>query len=414
MPKMHFGYLLGAAFSLILPVAVFAPKGLAPLFILSMALILAAPLRRQLFFRRPSIFALTSGIFAIVALLSAFWSQSPAVTIKPAIVVAAIVIGGIYLVRAGCLMSAGEQIVFEKYVLFGGLIGFLLFLFENTSNGGIIRYYFELSGKEVPLEAILTIRLNPANSVAAILFWPWSFAAYRRLPAGLFIVLVIGAIGSVLTGQASMPIIALICGAVVFVAMAVIPRKAMLGLVALVTLGVALMPLAPTALPNPQTEGRYLSYLPPSALHRLLIWRTTARHIKDNPIIGLGFDASRNLYDQSTRQKISLLTDVPGKTFTIFFEPIPLHPHNGILQVWMEMGILGAAALLGVLLSLIRSAWNSSGGRWENAACFGAITTAIVIGSASFGVWQNWWLSALYLTGSVAAGLLAKPKSAEN
>jgi len=34
------------------------------------------------------------------------------------------------------------------------------------------------------------------------------------------------------------------------------------------------------------------------------------------------------------------------------FEPIPLHVHNGILQIWLELGIGGALLLGAVLLSV--------------------------------------------------------------
>ena len=28
------------------------------------------------------------------------------------------------------------------------------------------------------------------------------------------------------------------------------------------------------------------------------------------------------------------------------YEPIPLHPHNAVLQVWLELGAVGAAIIL--------------------------------------------------------------------
>ena len=64
-------------------------------------------------------------------------------------------------------------------------------------------------------------------------------------------------------------------------------------------------------------------------LHRLIIWSYVKKKILEKPIIGNGF-SSRNIANET------LITE-RGTNYQL----IPLHPHNSILQIWLELGIIG-------------------------------------------------------------------------
>jgi O-antigen ligase len=77
---------------------------------------------------------------------------------------------------------------------------------------------------------------------------------------------------------------------------------------------------------------------------------------------------------------------------------MPLHPHNAALQLWLELGGIGAVlyatlyvvCLIGLLrLPLTRRAL---------AAGAALVAAVFVIGQLSFNVWQSWWLCAQFLT----------------
>ncbi len=72
---------------------------------------------------------------------------------------------------------------------------------------------------------------------------------------------------------------------------------------------------------------------------------------------------------------------------------VPLHPHNGPLQLWFELGLPGA--VLGTLFWLWL--WGRVGAcaardRLHGATAAATATVYLVIGSVSFGLWQEWWL----------------------
>ena len=90
-----------------------------------------------------------------------------------------------------------------------------------------------------------------------------------------------------------------------------------------------------------------------SAGHRLLIWSFVGTRISERPALGWGLDSSRA---------------IPGGKYEI--RPgqarLPLHPHNAALQIWLELGGIGAlpaAALIALLWYRIR------GATWPQALC---------------------------------------------
>jgi O-antigen ligase len=104
---------------------------------------------------------------------------------------------------------------------------------------------------------------------------------------------------------------------------------------------------------------------------RLDIWRFVSAEILQNPLKGWGLDASR-----------------------AWPLDIPLHPHDAALQLWLELGALGAAlAALFWAWLFTRIAALVEIDRTMAAACAATATAYLTIGALSFGVWQEWWLA---------------------
>jgi O-antigen ligase len=75
---------------------------------------------------------------------------------------------------------------------------------------------------------------------------------------------------------------------------------------------------------------------------------------------------------------------------------MPLHPHNAPLQVWLELGVPGAV-LFALLVALLWYALASA--TWPllfSSAAGVSLTTAFVGCFATYGIWQEWWLGALW------------------
>lgn len=155
--------------------------------------------------------------------------------------------------------------------------------------------------------------------------------------------------------------------ALVAVAPRVAPRMLAVGLVALAVL----MPVAALKLPPPQVTFEDWRWLPNSGHHRLTIWNFVARHVAEKPVLGWGMDVSCSLPGGEEEIPINR-HEAEGRVIALVLEPmLPLHPHNAILQWWLELGAPGAALLL--------AAGALPGGRWERAAATGALVGGLMV-----------------------------------
>ncbi len=133
--------------------------------------------------------------------------------------------------------------------------------------------------------------------------------------------------------------------------------------------------------------------LPLSWQHRLVIWDFVSTKAMDRPILGHGFDAARYLGRDSGSVRLGGGGVLAGK--------LPLHPHNLALQLWLELGLVGVAAYIGIILGLARWLAVLEDHRMAMAMISGCFTAFICVGSISYGAWQNWWLATGWL-GAVA------------
>ena len=75
----------------------------------------------------------------------------------------------------------------------------------------------------------------------------------------------------------------------------------------------------------------YLLRLEGGIIHRRIIWSFSKEKILERPLFGHGIFSSRDIGDQ---YKILNNDDK-------ILSAIPLHPHNSILQLWLELGVIG-------------------------------------------------------------------------
>lgn len=416
MHKIHEGHVFAAAAVLVLPLAITTAKGMAPLLAVAAIAILAV---RRLHGRPAPVGAIrlaaAAAIFIAYALLSAIWSRTPAHTAYAILPLAGITIGGLVVLASILRLDDEDRRIFAKWLLIAGFAGFALLLFERLSDIATIRWVWGLLGRPPIPEAHAPLHLNRAMTIAALMTWPWAVVALRRhsLRAGIAILALGGAV--VLTADATAPIAAVMIGVLAAAAAWIAPRLLPYAFGAALTMGVLMGPLVPGMFPDPVHQSAKIAFMSNSAVHRLFIWRATANLIRERPVLGHGFDTSRSFYDNKNVVPVIIRSDDPKRSYQLNFEPIPLHPHNMVLQVWLELGGVGALFMLAVLLSIIVAIARSGLERVEKSFCFGFFAGALVIAVVSFGAWQAWWLSALWLCGALTAGAALtplKPRSA--
>ncbi|MBL6948978.1 MAG: O-antigen ligase family protein [Rhodospirillales bacterium] len=398
--KIHNGHILGVSAFLFVPMATLLARGIAPLFVVAALGVLLTGLinkRAVTLPLGPVLFFLAA--FAGWSLLTWFWSISPGETLKTGISLTATFFCAAVLVAAAGGLNELEDRIFRNALILGGFIGFLLIAFEFASNAWLSRFLYGLDGKLLFfVEGSYTATLNPGLAATSLYIGPWSLAVWKRFSRSVAATGIAFATGLLLLSQADVVVLSIFAGSVVgtltFFCTSSMPRI----LAVMVALGVLVAPAIPGLVRSPIGVGQSLPFLSPSGIHRVVIWQNTVKHIRKNPILGGGFDTSRALYGVKDRVKYFSSKDTGEVIWDARFEPIPLHPHNGFLQVWLELGAIGAVILLGLLLAMFRAIDRLVSGRVNRAVSFGMATVWLTIVSLSFGAWQSWWLTSIFLT----------------
>lgn len=144
--------------------------------------------------------------------------------------------------------------------------------------------------------------------------------------------------------------------------------------------------------------------LPSSWKHRVLIWHYVANHVEESPIFGHGLNMARIFGGQEEKR---LLNPTAPEDCQLIDSPLPLHPHNAPMQIWLELGGIGMGVFLIFLAFLTRNLtalYDRSA--WLCATCTASTASFLTFAGLSFGVWQNWWLAC----GALLAGLLISLK----
>jgi O-antigen ligase len=102
---------------------------------------------------------------------------------------------------------------------------------------------------------------------------------------------------------------------------------------------------------------------------RMGYWSHAIDWIRQAPLRGWGLDASR-----------------------MFGPGIKLHPHNGELQIWMELGVVGAVAAAAFWWTTLSRLARPRPSLLIAAATASAMVY-LLFGTLNFGLWQEWWLA---------------------
>ncbi|MFD0917093.1 O-antigen ligase family protein [Pseudahrensia aquimaris] len=122
------------------------------------------------------------------------------------------------------------------------------------------------------------------------------------------------------------------------------------------------------------------------ALHRAAIWQGYADEIADSPIFGTGAKADRHLAMKGALAET--LSDAGFDTRTT-------HPHNFVLEIWVNFGLIGAILFAAVLLSLAKTV--AGLGQQEGMAATCLLVAAYVSALVGASWLQGWYLAALVI-----------------
>lgn len=146
---------------------------------------------------------------------------------------------------------------------------------------------------------------------------------------------------------------------------------------------------------KPDYFAQYNTYMKdPSYLHRIKIWHETAIKIAEKPILGYGLNTSRHVGDGAIADLE--FTNKNGMTQSVKAEKMGMHPHNIALQLWLELGVVGAL-LGGIITAFFFGRIYHIEDRAKRLCFFGFFTSTMFAFWVNIGAFQTWWLSSIIL-----------------
>ncbi|KAA2215014.1 O-antigen ligase family protein [Teichococcus oryzae] len=398
---------LCAAALLAPPLAVLQSKAMAPLALLALLATVLLARRAQGRWPWPSAPAFWAGLaLAAWGCLSALWAIEPGRALSNGLS-----LGGLVLLAGAAARAAMEDLGAARrqlgFAILAGLaIGLAAALFDHLTGSTLRAAVRGLD--QIPPS--LAFGLKPAASVMALLL-PL-LAGIALPPAARALLLVAGCV-LLLFIPGDTARLAALAGIVAVALVAAEQRWRRQSAPRLpVVLGAALgtaMLLTPLMLgPAMQAMAPMVERLPPSAIHRLAIWDFGLEKAAEHPLLGWGMESARALPGGKDRPEPERLAElgVHSAAVRAWFEAphlelMPLHPHNGPLQIRLELGWIGSGLAALAFLALGCSAARSA----APAAASGVLASAFVTFFASFGTWQIWWLCSAAMALAFAAAL---------
>jgi O-antigen ligase len=324
--------------------------------------------------------ALPFGIFVAYAGFSVGWSIIPESTLGQFFKLA-------YLFGAAFLCAAilsdpppEARLLASRALIAGTVLGLAVLLFDTAAGYPLLRAVHGAdSSGHVGDPAV-----NRTVVAIATLIWPAALALNARAPA-YSLTLPIGFLGISIFTTSQSATFGILVGLLTY-AIACwstkVAQRLVLGALLVGFLGA--VPIARAAYSLGLSEA---AWLPHSAQHRIEVWNFAAERVARRPITGFGLDSSRAVPNEGDVSKFESWTD----------RVIPLHTHNVFLQLWLELGAIGAALGFAIGAALLRavSALDQMSRRFALAAFACNLAMA---GVTSFSMWQTWWTSALILS----------------
>ncbi|RVU36350.1 hypothetical protein EOI86_14155 [Hwanghaeella grinnelliae] len=350
-------YLLCALAFLSAPVGLIAPDNFSVLLLTIGGLALmtnpvsgSGPIRRQRY------------LYPLVALLiwvglSLFWSTGDRQAIDGFLKLAIFTGFGVLLVTFARELREKDKRLLGRWLIPTVWAYCALFLFDRLADN--------------PLTGLLKADADSALPGTALLLLSWPAAGFLfhtdKPVQALVLLMTAGLVQAGANAQAI--VLAWLVGGMAAGLAAVLPRitAGLLGSVSVIAIFAA---------PVLAAQSGLIQRLMPGAL-------ALSDAISNRPLLGLGLGGGLNA--------------AAGPSGTL--------PHQGsaILQIWLDLGIVGAAILGALVTMLAFAGW--TGPPAPRAARLGLLAAAFVLAYFGHGAWQTWWVATLFITGAFAAAL---------
>lgn len=348
--------------------------------------------REQSLTELPSSLIITLLMIPLWGLVTALWAEHPASSLTMSLKVLALIILGLYWCRFTLNLPHGTRTSLITALITGLLFG-LLFLLMDTWFGNPWQLFWRKTSAKAFAQGSLLISLVAWPTTLWIL--QRRYSTYWRI--ALLTPLLISIFWILLQIDCDTSFIGLFIGVCVFLGTLSLPRLTSWAMRFFIPVLIISFPFISLFAFKPEHIPAYNTYLHTSSfLDRLYIWNDVATTILDHPWKGIGMDGTR--YHEKTREFHSwVYKDSTGKQKEIQTQRFGVHPHNAILQLWLELGFLGF--ILGILLpyQILFQIYRTNLFSIEKAVSAGLFTGSFLVVWVNLGFWQNWWISGLWI-----------------
>jgi exopolysaccharide production protein ExoQ len=198
---------------------------------------------------------------------------------------------------------------------------------------------------------------------------------------------------AVYTGESQTAVLGLLVGVLVLPVAWLLPRLTnWLGLTTVLVV-LAISPFFGTLAKQALGASFHKTFEAAHSDDRVNIWLSFEAVAQKKWLLGNGFGSSLNLQNAAVAQ------DIAPERVTLLGAS---HPHNAFLQLWVELGLVGAALVAALFVVLFRSIGHADPRLQPFMLTWVAVVCAIAL--VSHGAWQAWWVAAIAAS---AAGFLA-------
>lgn len=327
------------------------------------------------------------GIFATITILgalSSLWSVDPhysfirALKIAPALFSSAALLAVAGLIPAS---TANKDRLVAALCLLCGIGGFVL-VFEYQTQFAISRYLLKLDDDHLPNYIINGFLLNRTLVYLVLLCLPALLALYK---SGLLIRQKIFCLGFMIAGvglaqlytqSQTAEFAALLAILMLFYPAHIKWARRLLAVGIIVTIFAA--PLIPGPIFKhffTDTSMNEKGLLEEASIpHRFEVWNFVSSKIQQKPLLGWGLDSTRFIKSDQELQWMKA--------------DHVMHPHNAVLECWIEMGVFGAALAAFFVFFLLQKLENLPPLLQRYYTMLLVVTLGVL--SMAYGLWQAW------------------------
>lgn len=314
-------------------------------------------------------------------LLTCFWSISPLDSLFGAsrliliIVLYYVIIGNIKMLKI-----PGDY--FERGIKIALVLSIAFFLVEKNTEGAIIGY---LRGIFQPFKdhRFHLFWLDRGAAMLSVFSWVPIYLYLKSNQPKMSFICYLAVLAILLISDSDASILAYLCSAIAF-GLAYFYKGKFRKIISILVLGFIFLMPAFSKLQEPEYLAENPLSLPLSHVHRLFIWKYAMNISSESLFYGKGIDASKAVDPQDS--DMIIYRDIK-------MSPLPRHPHNNVIQVTLELGLIGLA-LFAIYLWKILGKFDNLADRDRKyaASCYSIFINYFVIGTISFSMWQSWWL----------------------